>query len=98
MMIIMMMLMVSIIMFLVGNMIFVSKHKHLLLVLLSLEFMVLGIFFQMLIMLSFINLDLYFLMVFLVFSVCEGALGLSIMVSMIRTHGNDYFQSFSMLW
>nr|YP_009525297.1 NADH dehydrogenase subunit 4L [Palpita hypohomalia]AXS63733.1 NADH dehydrogenase subunit 4L [Palpita hypohomalia]QAT19930.1 NADH dehydrogenase subunit 4L [Palpita hypohomalia] len=86
-----------IIMFILGNMIFVSKHKHLLIVLLSLEFIVLSIFFFMLILFSYIEYDMYMLMVFLVFSVCEGALGLSILVSMIRTHGNDYFQSFSLL-
>nr|YP_010327086.1 NADH dehydrogenase subunit 4L [Sitochroa verticalis]UNP54348.1 NADH dehydrogenase subunit 4L [Sitochroa verticalis] len=85
------------IMFMVGNMIFVSKYKHLLIVLLSLEFIVLSIFFFMIIMFSYIDYDMYMLMVFLVFSVCEGALGLSILVSMIRTHGNDYFQSFSLL-
>nr|YP_009131043.1 NADH dehydrogenase subunit 4L [Risoba prominens]AHW51562.1 NADH dehydrogenase subunit 4L [Risoba prominens]UNP54400.1 NADH dehydrogenase subunit 4L [Risoba prominens] len=84
-------------MFFVGNLIFVSKHKHLLIVLLSLEFIVLSIFFFMLLLFSMIEYDLYMLMVFLVFSVCEGALGLSILVSMIRTHGNDYFQSFNML-
>nr|WEV93810.1 NADH dehydrogenase subunit 4L [Herpetogramma luctuosalis] len=88
---------VVIIMFMVGNMIFVSKHKHLLIVLLSLEFIVLSIFFFMVLMLSYIEYDMYMLMVFLVFSVCEGALGLSILVSMIRTHGNDYFQSFNLL-
>nr|YP_009383485.1 NADH dehydrogenase subunit 4L [Parasa consocia]APH08565.1 NADH dehydrogenase subunit 4L [Parasa consocia]UMR54996.1 NADH dehydrogenase subunit 4L [Parasa consocia] len=85
------------IMFFVGNMIFVSKHKHLLIVMLSLEFIVLSIFFFFLIYLSFFNYDMYMLMVFLVFSVCEGALGLSILVSMIRTHGHDYFQSFNLL-
>nr|AIQ80222.1 NADH dehydrogenase subunit 4L [Dendrolimus spectabilis]AIQ80235.1 NADH dehydrogenase subunit 4L [Dendrolimus spectabilis] len=84
-------------MYIVGNLIFVSKHKHLLIVLLSLEFIVLSIFFLMLMMLNFIENDMYLLMVFLVFSVCEGSLGLSILVSMIRTHGNDYFQSFSLL-
>nr|AQM57873.1 NADH dehydrogenase subunit 4L [Dendrolimus houi]UIX22016.1 NADH dehydrogenase subunit 4L [Dendrolimus houi]UKB89063.1 NADH dehydrogenase subunit 4L [Dendrolimus houi] len=84
-------------MYIVGNLIFVSKHKHLLIVLLSLEFIVLSIFFFLLIMLNFIENDMYLLMVFLVFSVCEGSLGLSILVSMIRTHGNDYFQSFSLL-
>nr|YP_010737137.1 NADH dehydrogenase subunit 4L [Botyodes diniasalis]WEP25234.1 NADH dehydrogenase subunit 4L [Botyodes diniasalis] len=97
MMIIMNMLILIIIMFIMGNMIFVSKHKHLLIVLLSLEFIVLSIFFFMVLMFSYIEYDLYMLMVFLVFSVCEGALGLSILVSMIRTHGNDYFQSFSLL-
>nr|YP_010287633.1 NADH dehydrogenase subunit 4L [Botyodes principalis]UKT61964.1 NADH dehydrogenase subunit 4L [Botyodes principalis] len=96
-MMIMNMLILVIIMFILGNMIFVSKHKHLLIVLLSLEFIVLSIFFFMALMFSYINYDLYMLMVFLVFSVCEGALGLSILVSMIRTHGNDYFQSFSLL-
>nr|YP_010947302.1 NADH dehydrogenase subunit 4L [Smerkata fusca]WGO62327.1 NADH dehydrogenase subunit 4L [Smerkata fusca] len=91
------MMLVYIVMFFMGNLIFVSKNKHLLIVLLSLEFMVLGIFFLLLFSLSFINYDMYMLMVFLVFSVCEGCLGLSILVSMIRTHGNDYFQSFSLL-
>nr|YP_006504061.1 NADH dehydrogenase subunit 4L [Actias selene]AFM95201.1 NADH dehydrogenase subunit 4L [Actias selene] len=90
-------LVVIFIMFIIGNLIFVSKNKHLLVVLLSLEFIVLSIFFLMLMMLSYIEYDLYMLMVFLVFSLCEGALGLSILVSMIRTHGNDYFQSFSLL-
>nr|AID21712.1 NADH dehydrogenase subunit 4L [Hellula undalis] len=97
MMIILNMLIVMIIMFMLGNMIFVFKHKHLLIVLLSLEFIVLSIFFFLVLMFSNIEYDMYMLMVFLVFSVCEGALGLSILVSMIRTHGNDYFQSFNLL-
>nr|AII02397.1 NADH dehydrogenase subunit 4L [Lacosoma valva] len=97
MMIYMYMMFIMLIMYLIGNMIFVSKHKHLLIVLLSLEFIVLSIFFFMLILFLNIEYDMYMLMVFLVFSVCEGALGLSILVSMIRTHGNDYFQSFNLL-
>nr|YP_010242117.1 NADH dehydrogenase subunit 4L [Lyssa zampa]QTI83032.1 NADH dehydrogenase subunit 4L [Lyssa zampa]UNP54438.1 NADH dehydrogenase subunit 4L [Lyssa zampa] len=90
-------MLVFIIMFIFGNIIFVSKHKHLLIVLLSLEFMVLSVYLFFLLFLSLINFDLYMLMVFLVFSVCEGVLGLSILVSMIRTHSNDYFQSFNLL-
>nr|YP_008081536.1 NADH dehydrogenase subunit 4L [Erynnis montanus]AGJ72735.1 NADH dehydrogenase subunit 4L [Erynnis montanus] len=85
------------IMYMIGNMIFVSKHKHLLIMLLSLEYIVLSMFMMLVLYLSFIEFDMYLLMVFLVFSVCEGALGISILVSMIRTHGNDYFQSFSLL-
>nr|AST23781.1 NADH dehydrogenase subunit 4L [Lymantria dispar] len=84
------------IMFFIGNLIFVLKHKHLLIVLLSLEFIVLMIFFFLLITMSYVNYDLYMLMVFLVFSVWEGALGLSILISMIRTHGKNYFQSFNL--
>nr|WIM51122.1 NADH dehydrogenase subunit 4L [Papilio bootes janaka] len=84
-------------MYIIGNMIFISKHKHLLIVLLSLEFIVLSLFFLLIVYLNYIEFDMYMLMIFLLFSVCEGALGLSILVSMIRTHGNDYFQSFNML-
>nr|YP_010952628.1 NADH dehydrogenase subunit 4L [Sphinx ligustri]WMQ52974.1 NADH dehydrogenase subunit 4L [Sphinx ligustri] len=96
-MMIMNMWIIFIIMFFIGNLIFISKNKHLLIILLSLEFMVLSIFFFLLMYLMMINYDMYMLMVFLVFSVCEGSLGLSILVSMIRTHGNDYFQSFNLL-
>lgn len=83
--------------FFVGNLIFVSKNKHLLVVLLRLEFIVLRIFFFFLVLLMFIDYDIYILIVFLVFSVCEGSLGLSILVSIIRSHGNDYFQRFRIL-
>lgn len=88
---------IFIIIFILGNLIFISKHKHLLIILLRLEFIVLGLFFFMLIYLRSIDYDIYILIVFLVFSVCEGALGLSILVSIIRTHGNDYFQRFNLL-
>nr|YP_009355911.1 NADH dehydrogenase subunit 4L [Papilio rex]APC61777.1 NADH dehydrogenase subunit 4L [Papilio rex] len=88
---------IILLMFILGNVIFISRHKHLLIVLLSLEFIVLSIFFMMIMFLSYIEYNMYMLMIFLLFSVCEGALGLSILVSMIRTHGNDYFQSFNML-
>nr|YP_009050436.1 NADH dehydrogenase subunit 4L [Potanthus flavus]AIC37431.1 NADH dehydrogenase subunit 4L [Potanthus flavus] len=84
-------------MFIIGNLIFVSKRKHLLIMLLSLEFIILSIYMMMMIYLSLIEFDMYMLMVFLVFSVCEGALGISILVSMIRTYGNDYFQSYKLL-
>nr|WMQ78043.1 NADH dehydrogenase subunit 4L [Obeidia gigantearia] len=91
------MYMIIIFMFIIGNLIFISQYKHLLITLLSLEFMVLSSFFFFLIYLMLFNYEIYMLMMFLVFSVCEGALGLSILVSMIRTHGNDYFKSFNLL-
>lgn len=88
---------IFIIIFFIGNLIFISKNKHLLIILLRLEFIVLRIFFFLLVFLIIIDYDIYILMVFLVFSVCEGSLGLSILVSIIRTHGNDYFQRFNLL-
>nr|WJW73706.1 NADH dehydrogenase subunit 4L [Lindneromyia sp.] len=80
-----------------GIITFVLSHKHLLAMLLSLEFIVLSLFLFLMIFLNYLNFETYFSMMFLTFSVCEGALGLSILVSMIRTHGNNYFQSFSIL-
>nr|YP_009158084.1 NADH dehydrogenase subunit 4L [Ochlerotatus vigilax]YP_010046669.1 NADH dehydrogenase subunit 4L [Ochlerotatus nigrithorax]YP_010046734.1 NADH dehydrogenase subunit 4L [Ochlerotatus vittiger]AKL90627.1 NADH dehydrogenase subunit 4L [Ochlerotatus vigilax]AKN78893.1 NADH dehydrogenase subunit 4L [Ochlerotatus vigilax]QPJ78600.1 NADH dehydrogenase subunit 4L [Ochlerotatus nigrithorax]QPJ78678.1 NADH dehydrogenase subunit 4L [Ochlerotatus vittiger] len=86
-----------IIMFMFGCIVFISSRKHLLCTLLSLEFMVLMLFMLLFLYLNFMNYESYFSMFFLTFCVCEGVLGLSILVSMIRTHGNDYFQSFSIL-
>nr|URX54535.1 NADH dehydrogenase subunit 4L [Incisitermes snyderi] len=76
---------------------FSSNRSHLLATLLSLEFMVLILFVIAYYYLCLFNYELYFVMFFLVFSVCEGSLGLSILVSMIRGFGNDYFQSYSVL-
>nr|YP_010545641.1 NADH dehydrogenase subunit 4L [Haematopota turkestanica]UOU84976.1 NADH dehydrogenase subunit 4L [Haematopota subcylindrica]UYG48424.1 NADH dehydrogenase subunit 4L [Haematopota turkestanica] len=84
-------------MFIMGVMVFVSNRKHLLSTLLSLEFMVLSLFLLLFIYLNLYNYESFFSMMFLTFCVCEGALGLSVLVSMIRTHGNDYFQTFSIL-
>nr|AMW67978.1 NADH dehydrogenase subunit 4L [Balmes birmanus] len=85
------------IMFVSGVISYSLKRKHLLSTLLSLEFIVLSLFYMLVFYLMNYNYEYFFSMIFLTFSVCEGALGLSILVSMIRTHGNDYFQSFSIL-
>nr|AIW64799.1 NADH dehydrogenase subunit 4L [Mekongiella wardi] len=79
-----------------GIYVFSSSRKHLLIVLLSLEYIVLSLFMLVIIYLFSYDYDYYFPMIFLVFSVCEGALGLSILVSMIRSYGNDFFSSFSL--
>nr|YP_010508538.1 NADH dehydrogenase subunit 4L [Philophylla fossata]UXG57151.1 NADH dehydrogenase subunit 4L [Philophylla fossata] len=84
-------------MILMGMFVFISSRKHLLSMLLSLEYIVLCMFFLLFIYLNLMDYNGFFSMMFLVFSVCEGALGLSILVSMIRTHGNDYYQSFNIL-
>nr|UUL99616.1 NADH dehydrogenase subunit 4L [Vietnamella sinensis] len=80
-----------------GLYVFSSRRKHLLVTLLSLEFISLSLYLILMMMLSLKSTELYFGMVFLTFIVCEGALGLALLVSMIRTHGNDYFQSFNVL-
>nr|UYK52140.1 NADH dehydrogenase subunit 4L [Asicimbex sp. CSCS-Hym-MC0132] len=83
--------------FFIGVLSFSMKRFYLLMILLSLEFIVMLLFFLMILYLSFYGMELYFSMIFLTFSVCEGVLGLSILVLMIRFNGNDYFQALSLL-
>ena len=87
----------SSILFIIGVFTFVSNRKHLLSILLRLEYIVLRLFLLLFIYLNILNFEFFFRIIFLTFSVCEGALGLSILVRIIRTHGNDYFQSFNIL-
>nr|QYC35490.1 NADH dehydrogenase subunit 4L [Cyphonocerus sanguineus klapperichi] len=88
----------SIFMYFVGLIVFNLKSKHLLLMLLSLEFIVLSLYMGLYVCLSMYLFEYFFMMIFLTMSVCEGALGLSILVSMVRSYGNDYFNSFNILW
>nr|YP_009627353.1 NADH dehydrogenase subunit 4L [Aristobia reticulator]QCC70801.1 NADH dehydrogenase subunit 4L [Aristobia reticulator] len=81
-----------------GMIVFASKRKHLLIMLLSLEFIMISLYFNILIYLSQLNYEFFFSMIFLTMSVCEGSLGLAVLVLMIRTHGNDYILTFSSLW
>lgn len=75
--------------------IFCSTREHLLSTLLRLEFMVLGIFF--LLVYSLGGGVLYYGLIYLIITACEGALGLSVLVLIGRSHGGDYFKSFRFL-
>ena len=83
--------------FFCGIWVFSSNRKHLLATLLRLEFIVLILFISIYFYLNSYNYELYFRIVFLTFSVCEGALGLSILVSIIRGYGRDFFGSYRIL-
>jgi len=76
---------------------FISKRKHLLATLLSLEGLILiifGLFYYS----SFALMRIRgFRIVFLTLTACEGALGLSLLVSLVRTHGGDHFNSMNFL-
>nr|UXW88413.1 NADH dehydrogenase subunit 4L [Afissula kambaitana] len=84
--------------FFMGLVSFSLKRKHFLLMLLSMEFIVLVLFMILFIYFLNFNYEFYFSMIFLSFSVCESVLGLSLLVSMIRSHGGDYFNTFNLLW
>lgn len=77
--------------YLIRNFIFSLNRKHLLIILLRLELIVLNLFFYTYIylLLNLLN-RIYFLVIFIVLTVCEGVLGVSILVYMIRVHGKDY--------
>lgn len=86
-----------ILIYLIGIFRFSINRKHLLLILLSLEFIVLSLFFGLMVSLIDFNHEFFFCIIFLTIRVCEGALGLSILVSLIRSHGDDYFSIFNIL-
>nr|WGO57999.1 NADH dehydrogenase subunit 4L [Pseudoglomeris magnifica] len=83
--------------FFCGVWVFSSNRKYLLVMLLSLEFIVLIMYFYMFNYLMMFNYELFFGLIFLTFSVCEGVMGLSILVSMIRSYGKDYFFYYNLL-
>nr|APX40729.1 NADH dehydrogenase subunit 4L [Longitarsus rutilus] len=85
-------------MFIIGMISFIFNRKHFLLMLLMLEFIVIIMYLNMFLYLSLMNYEFFFSMIFLTMSVCEGALGLSILILMVRMHGNDYILTFSSLW
>nr|QNV11900.1 NADH dehydrogenase subunit 4L [Pacifastacus leniusculus] len=87
----------SFMMFFCGVWSFVSNRKHLLNTLLSLEFLVLSVFWVMSLYVSSVGIEIYIVLFFLTLGVCEGALGLSLLITIVRSHGNDYFNSFNVL-
>ena len=80
-----------------GLWVFVRVRKHLLNALLRLEYIILRAFWFISGLLSALGEDSFFVLFFLTFAACEGALGLSLLVSVVRSHGNDNFNSFSFL-
>nr|QPT74081.1 NADH dehydrogenase subunit 4L [Micadina brachyptera] len=84
-------------MFMCGLFVFSFNYDHFLITLLSLEYIVLSLFWFIFIYMLFSMFDLFFMMMMLTFWVCEAALGLSLLVSLIRGFGNDYFNSFNLI-
>nr|YP_009370860.1 NADH dehydrogenase subunit 4L [Oecanthus sinensis]AQM39922.1 NADH dehydrogenase subunit 4L [Oecanthus rufescens]ARO75195.1 NADH dehydrogenase subunit 4L [Oecanthus sinensis] len=92
-----MLMMMYLLMYMSGLWVYCSKRKHLLIVMLSLEYMVMISYVLFLYLLGSMDYGMFMSMLYLVFSVCEGVLGLGILVSVVRFYGNDYFQSFVVL-
>nr|YP_002317377.1 NADH dehydrogenase subunit 4L [Architeuthis dux]ACJ11920.1 NADH dehydrogenase subunit 4L [Architeuthis dux]AGK37128.1 NADH dehydrogenase subunit 4L [Architeuthis dux]AGK37136.1 NADH dehydrogenase subunit 4L [Architeuthis dux]AGK37152.1 NADH dehydrogenase subunit 4L [Architeuthis dux]AGK37170.1 NADH dehydrogenase subunit 4L [Architeuthis dux] len=79
-----------------GFLVLLFQWKHILNILLSFEILMLGIIFSFLLSWGLFSSDYSIMMVIVVFGVCEASLGLSLLVSLIRVHGNDYVSSLSL--
>nr|UAT98561.1 NADH dehydrogenase subunit 4L [Penthicodes atomaria] len=77
-------------------MMFFFIRSHFLMCLLVLEYLLLYSFFFIFLFMNFFYLDFYFLVIFLVFGVCDGVLGLSLLVFLIRKSSSDYLDSLSL--
>lgn len=80
-----------------GGWSFVSNRKHLLNTLLRLEFVILRVFWIIVLYIIRVGIEIYFVLFFLTLGVCEGALGLSLLISIVCSHGNDYFGRFNVV-
>lgn len=70
------------------------QHKHLLRALLRLEAMTLRLFVMLVAASSGVNFEGVICLILITIGACEASLGLAILVSLIRTHGNDYVRRF----
>nr|QZZ18317.1 NADH dehydrogenase subunit 4L [Eurhadina jarrayi] len=84
-------------MFFMGLFCLILIRKHILLCLISLEFVVLSLLSITMLFCLMFDYNFYFYLIIMTFYVCESVLGLSILVYMIRCHGNDYLMSM-FLW
>lgn len=81
-----------------GIIIYSIRRGHFLVILLSLEFITLSIYFSLFILINYQTLNLFFLIIYLTIAVCEGVLGLRVIVVSIRRIGNEYVLGMRSLW
>nr|YP_009442003.1 NADH dehydrogenase subunit 4L [Anisandrus dispar]AOY40224.1 NADH dehydrogenase subunit 4L [Anisandrus dispar] len=86
------------ILFFSGLVSYILSNKHFLLMLISLEAMVLSIYMLLFYYFAQFSSESFVNMIYLSLSVCEGALGLTLLVVLIRTHGTDMILMFDNLW
>nr|QZL38233.1 NADH dehydrogenase subunit 4L [Macrotritopus defilippi] len=89
-------LLVGMYMYLCGLFVLMFQWKHILNILLGFEVLTLSGVFVFIFSWGIMSLNLYLVIIMIVFSVCEATLGLSLLVSFIRIHGNDYVSSMSL--
>lgn len=83
----------SILIFYFGIVLFFTLKKHILLMLLTLEFISLVI---LIILINFLTIYIYdtrIIIYFIIIIVCEAVIGLVLLTLIVRTHGSDYSKS-----
>lgn len=76
--------------FFIGLFSLIMIRKHILLCLISLEFVVISLLLSIILYCLIFDYIFYIYLIIITFYVCEGVLGLRILVYIIRCHGNDY--------
>nr|ABD95367.1 NADH dehydrogenase subunit 4L [Ligia oceanica] len=85
------------VMFISGLMSFVLSWNHILSTLIAMEFMALSLFFTLNSVSAETWTESFYALIYLAVAVCEGALGLSILVAASQQTGNDLFSSMNTL-
>lgn len=80
--------------FFVSFMLIVFLYKYMLILLLFIELLVLNISLIIFLIYGIIGLDFY-MIYYLVFRVCEGVLGLSLLVIIVRFYGRELYYIFN---
>nr|UOU85028.1 NADH dehydrogenase subunit 4L [Procloeon bifidum] len=78
---------------LMGVFAFAKIRNHIISTLISLEFASLSVYLYLFMLLTECDSEKYIALVYLTFAACEGALGLSILVSVIKSKGNDFIKA-----
>uniref|UniRef100_A0AAU6PBW7 NADH-ubiquinone oxidoreductase chain 4L n=1 Tax=Complanledra complana TaxID=3078487 RepID=A0AAU6PBW7_9HEMI len=84
---------ITIYVFLISMTSFLLMRKHTLMSLLSLEFMMMSNLIMIMMLCLMMKFSLYLFLFMMTMLICEGVLGLSVLVNMIRCHGNDFMNS-----
>nr|YP_010990665.1 NADH dehydrogenase subunit 4L [Paravarcia deceptrix]WOW99109.1 NADH dehydrogenase subunit 4L [Paravarcia deceptrix] len=71
-------------------------RKHFLMSLISLEFFLLSLFSFIYFYFDFFFFDYFFVIIYLVLGVCDGVLGLSLVVFLVRSGSSDYLDSLTL--
>nr|YP_009504418.1 NADH dehydrogenase subunit 4L [Octopus variabilis]AWX90453.1 NADH dehydrogenase subunit 4L [Octopus variabilis] len=88
-------MLIGVYMYMCGLFVLMFQWKHILNIMLSFEVLTLSVIFMFFFSWVVMKLNLYLVMILMVFSVCEATLGLALLVKFIQLHGNDYVSSMS---